>query len=42
MLLTHLMPGIDPAAARAAAEDGYGTGAGIATAGLIVDLAGSR
>lgn len=42
LLLTHLMPGIDPAAARAAAEDGYGGGAGIATAGLVVDLAGSH
>jgi ribonuclease BN (tRNA processing enzyme) len=39
LLLTHLMPGTDPAAARAAAGTGYQGRVGIATAGLVVDLA---
>jgi len=38
LLLTHLMPGTDPAAARAAAQHGYRGEAGVATAGLAVDL----
>jgi len=38
LLLTHLMPGTDPAAARAAAEHGYRGEAGVATAGLVLDL----
>ena len=39
LLLTHLMPGTDPAAAQAAAQQGYRGEAGLATAGLILDLA---
>ena len=39
LLLTHLMPGTDPAAAQAAASTGYHGQVGIATAGLAVDLA---
>jgi ribonuclease BN (tRNA processing enzyme) len=39
LLLTHLMPGTDPAAARAAAADaGVGGEVGVATAGLVVDV----
>jgi ribonuclease BN (tRNA processing enzyme) len=38
LLLTHLQPGTDPAAAQAAARDGYDGQVGIATSGLIVDL----
>jgi ribonuclease BN (tRNA processing enzyme) len=39
LLLTHLMPGTDPAAAQAAADAEFHGRAGIATAGLVVDLA---
>ena len=39
LLLTHLMPGTDPAAAQAAASAEFHGRAGIATAGLVVDLA---
>jgi len=38
LLLTHLMPGTDPAAARAAARHGYRGEVGVATAGLVLDL----
>ena len=38
LLLTHLAPGTDPAAAQAAARDGYRGDAGVATAGLVLDL----
>ncbi len=38
LLLTHLWPGTDHAAARAAAGDGFDGDIGIATAGLDVDL----
>jgi ribonuclease BN (tRNA processing enzyme) len=38
LLLTHLWPGTDPAAARAAAADGYDGEVGVATAGLLLDL----
>ena len=38
LLLTHLMPGTDPAAARAAAQHGYRGVAGVATAGLVLEL----
>jgi ribonuclease BN (tRNA processing enzyme) len=38
LLLTHLLPGTDPAAARAAATDEYGAPAELATAGLVLDL----
>jgi ribonuclease BN (tRNA processing enzyme) len=38
LLLTHLLPGTDPGAARAAAGDEYDGAVGVATAGLIVDL----
>jgi ribonuclease BN (tRNA processing enzyme) len=38
LLLTHLMPGTDPAAARAAAQHGYQGEIGIATAGLALNL----
>ena len=38
LLLTHLMPGTDPAAAQAAAEHGYRGDVGVATAGLALDL----
>lgn len=38
LLLTHLWPGTDPAAARAAAGAGYRGELGVATAGLRVDL----
>jgi ribonuclease BN (tRNA processing enzyme) len=38
LLLTHLWPGTDPGAARAAAGDEYDGEVGVATAGLTVDL----
>jgi ribonuclease BN (tRNA processing enzyme) len=38
LLLTHLWPGTDPDAARAAAGGGYRGDVGIATADLVVDL----
>ena len=38
LLLTHLLPGTDPAAARAAAEQGYRGEVGVATPGLIAEL----
>ena len=38
LLLTHLLPGTDPAAARAAAGRDYRGEAGVATQGLIVEL----
>lgn len=38
LLLTHLWPGTDRAAARAAAADGYDGPVGVATADLVVDL----
>ncbi|MGI5215478.1 MBL fold metallo-hydrolase [Plantactinospora sp. CA-290183] len=38
LLLTHLWPGTDPAAARAAAAEGYDGEVGVATAGLVLDL----
>jgi ribonuclease BN (tRNA processing enzyme) len=38
LLLTHLQPGTDPAAARAAANDAYDGEIGVATGGLVVDL----
>jgi len=38
LLLTHLMPGTDPAAAQAAAQHGYRGEVGVATAGLVLDL----
>jgi ribonuclease BN (tRNA processing enzyme) len=38
LLLTHLWPGTDQAAARAAAGAGYDGEIGIATADLVVDL----
>lgn len=38
LILTHLMPGTDPEAARAAAGDGYRERIDVATAGLAVDL----
>lgn len=38
LLLTHLMPGTDTAAARAAALDGYDGQAAVATAGLVLDI----
>jgi ribonuclease BN (tRNA processing enzyme) len=38
LLLTHLWPGTDPAAARTAAADGYEGQIGVATAGLVFDL----
>ena len=39
LLLTHLMPGTDAAAARAAARHGYRGEVGVATADLVLDLA---
>jgi ribonuclease BN (tRNA processing enzyme) len=39
LLVTHLMPGTDPAAAQAAAGAGFHGRVGIATASLVVDLA---
>jgi ribonuclease BN (tRNA processing enzyme) len=38
LLLTHLWPGTDRAAARAAAGDGYDGEVGVATADLVLDL----
>ncbi len=38
LLLTHLMPGTDPAAARAAARHGYDGEVSVATAGLVLDI----
>ena len=38
LLLTHLLPGTDPAAARAAAEQDYGGEVGMAHPGLVVEL----
>jgi ribonuclease BN (tRNA processing enzyme) len=38
LLLTHLWPGTDPDAARAAAGDGYRGEVGVAVADLVVDL----
>jgi len=38
LVLTHLMPGTDPAAAQAAAQHGYRGEAGVAAAGLVIDL----
>jgi ribonuclease BN (tRNA processing enzyme) len=38
LLLTHLLPGTDRAAARAAAVDGYDGEVGVAAADLVVDL----
>ncbi len=38
LLLTHLWPGTDAAAAQAAARDGYDGEVGLATSGLVIDL----
>jgi len=38
LLLTHLLPGTDPAAAQAAAQHGYDGEVGVATAGTVFDL----
>lgn len=38
LLLTHLMPGTDPAAAQVAARAGYDGELGVATSGLVFDL----
>ena len=38
LLLTHLWPGTDPAAARAAASDGYDGEVGVANPDLVLDL----
>ena len=38
LLLTHLLPGTDPAAARAAAGQGYPGEVGVATPGLVIEL----
>jgi ribonuclease BN (tRNA processing enzyme) len=38
LLLTHLLPGTDQAAALAAAQDGYDAEVGVATADLVLDL----
>jgi ribonuclease BN (tRNA processing enzyme) len=38
LLLTHLLPGTDPAAARGAATDHYTGHVGVAAAGLVLDL----
>jgi ribonuclease BN (tRNA processing enzyme) len=38
LILTHLLPGTDPAAARAAAGWGYRGEVGVATPGLVVEL----
>lgn len=38
LLLTHLWPGTDPAAAQAAAADAYSGPIGVATGGLTIDL----
>jgi ribonuclease BN (tRNA processing enzyme) len=39
LMLTHLRPGTDPSAARAAASDTYDGQIGVATANLVIDLA---
>jgi ribonuclease BN (tRNA processing enzyme) len=38
LVLTHLMPGTDPAAARAAARHGYQGKVSVATAGLVLNI----
>jgi ribonuclease BN (tRNA processing enzyme) len=38
LILTHLMPGTDPEAARAAARDEYAGAIDVATADLVHDL----
>jgi len=38
LLLTHLLPGTDPAAAQAAARHGYDREVGVAIAGTVFDL----
>ncbi|MEU8261516.1 MBL fold metallo-hydrolase [Micromonospora sp. NPDC048999] len=38
LILTHLRPGTDPAAARFAARAGYGGNVGVAVADLVLDL----
>jgi ribonuclease BN (tRNA processing enzyme) len=38
LLLTHLLPGTDARAARAAANTGYSGDISVATAGLVIDL----
>jgi hypothetical protein len=38
LLLTHLLPGTDQAAALAAARDGYDAEVRVATADLVLDL----
>jgi ribonuclease BN (tRNA processing enzyme) len=38
LMLTHLQPGTDPAAAQAAARAGYDGDVGVATSGLVFDL----
>lgn len=38
LLLTHLMPGTDPALARQAAADGYDGELGVATADQVIDV----
>ena len=38
LLLTHLLPGTDAAAAQAAAADGYGGDVGVAAPGTVMDL----
>ncbi len=38
LMLTHLMPGTDPGAARAAAEEAHGGEVNVATAGMVIAL----
>ena len=38
LMLTHLMPGTDPEASRAAAARSYGAWIGVATGGMVADL----
>ena len=38
LLLTHLLPGTDPAAARGAATNNYAGRVGVAAPGLVLDL----
>jgi ribonuclease BN (tRNA processing enzyme) len=38
LVLTHLMPGTDPSAARAAARHGYGGEVSVATPGLVLSI----
>jgi hypothetical protein len=38
LVLTHLMPGTDPSAARAAARHGYDGEVSVATAGLVLSI----